>query len=141
MTPEMERVGRILVKAEGGHWHKPIYYYHSNQDGSYWGGCETCNVDFDDEYLKDNKDEAKRHINPDFSEWQHFGRVLKIANTVASWRILKRDILMRLSIEAGYEGAILQFGFGSSLHNIDQIPALVATELARVIEEGKNAER
>lgn len=44
---------------------------------------------------------------------------------------------MRLSIEAGYEGALLQFGFGSSLHDIDQTPTLVATKLCRIIKKEK----
>lgn len=110
MTPEMERIGKILAEAEGGHWH---------DSAKVLGGIFICS----------QCDGLKSRIdNPDFSQWANFGRVLKIGekNKHITHTISIVNLLMKCVFFLTWDKK-----------DIDQIPALVATEIARVIEEGK----
>jgi hypothetical protein len=60
--------------------------------------------------------------NPDFSLWANFVRVLKIADKTDLWDKL-------------WENLNPEMGF--TRNDIEGMPSIVATELARIIEEGK----
>jgi hypothetical protein len=135
MTNEMERIGKILIeKGEGGCWHIPVASF----DGipfirSDRRECAVCKkwipvkswVDFTVQ-------------NPDFSEWANFGRLLKIAD--------KKKVGVKINFWAGF----LWIGLSKKypewypedvsklvFQDNNQIPALVATELARIVAESK----
>jgi hypothetical protein len=107
MTPEMEEVGKILVEAEGGCWHK----FHVMSPVAV---CYKCGEGF----------LSHCFVNPDFSKWENFGRVLKIAK-VHGLTVYSKVLL---ELDAAYFHRV---------EKIDQIPTLVSIELARIIKEEK----
>jgi hypothetical protein len=109
MIPEMERVGRIIVeKGEGKCWHDPFEIH----VGLPKTACPKCRGSLP---------------NPDFSEWANFGRLLKIAKSRGGkvwcdlWETMGDIMVRNRTIES----------------DVDEIPPLLATELARIISEGK----
>jgi hypothetical protein len=105
MTPELERIGKILLDEEGGCWHE----VNLND----WSICNKCGI----ETHWDNV-ESITNQNPDFSQWSEFGRL--------------RDIAKKILDDVGDLLICNQITFKN---NTDQIPLLVSTELARIIKE------
>lgn len=123
-----DEINKILVEAEGGCQHIEGKSY---------------NMPFG--YIECIKCKGKLHpsefdvANPDFFQWENFGRLLGIMR--------KKDITMALYIfdeddirEAARAGSLCcgEVYINSNpirFTEIDQIPSLVATELARMIKE------
>lgn len=120
MTPE--QINRTLVEAEGGCWHKHKF-------GTCPSTCKKCHKSF---FERDDIAKA----NPDFSKWGEFGRLLKIASKIGKWveintTLNPSDLSYAASIVVGDVNGYKEIGSDS----IDQIPLLVATELARIIKK------
>lgn len=112
MTPELEHIGKMLVEAEGGCWHEWISIIDKKRSDY---ECVNCK----EERWYQNVE--GQETNPDFSSWSEFGRLLKIA--------VRTKYRHSLDIERGYAW------WDGKKCDIDQIPLLIATELARIIKE------
>lgn len=118
----LEEINRTLVEAEGGCWHEPVNYVDMTLNII---RCSKCS-----EVLSLHE---FYHPNPDFSQWSNFGRLLNIATnnrltiTLSQYRIIiARTSLFKTETYAWMDD-----------RNIAQYPLLVATELARILREGK----
>lgn len=112
MTKELERIGKVLVGAEGGCWHD-LFPYAMHPHGN--TNCTKCKELFPAIKFFDQ--------NPDFSKWENFGRLLKIGQGINIYALNKVDNLISLHFRVGESSTI------------DNLPLTVATELARIIEE------
>lgn len=113
MTPEVERIGRIIVeKGEGLKQGEKLISF--NLHGTRRWFITKVPV----------KPGCPRRLVPDFSKWENFGKLLKVAKIEKDYaeRLMPLEYVSRIVLEETYVG------------NIDQIPLLVATELARILE-------
>lgn len=110
-----EEINKTLVEAEGGYWHDWIY---TKQKGvTYHTGRCVCG-DFH------SKEDIKEELNPDFSKWNNFGRLIKIAakGIEKHHPNMESPLWIKIMLENCYR-------------NIDQIPTLVAEKLAEILKE------
>ncbi len=102
-----EEINKTLVEAEGGCWHEWQATWGEVNYGM--KTCKKCHMECD----------RKERNNPDFSEWANFGRLLKIADRYGKVYPMMDEIIKILKLTP----------------DTDQIPTLVATELAKILKE------
>lgn len=109
---ELDTINKTLVQAEGGCWHE-------------WKVISCSCGAFKSAFIKPPANYTAVHLkqNPDFSKWENFGRLLKICRDIPANKGLGR-IESIITIQVCKD-------------EIDQIPLLAATELARILKYGK----
>ena len=117
MNTELDRIGQVLVEVEGGCWHVPDI---NNVDE-----CVICQCAFQ---RPDYEPFDCSTANPNFSQWENFGRLLKIADK------LKQNLLIQaIGVYQDIEMVTWMVGNHKDMAKIDHVPELVATELAKII--------